>query len=372
VEAEATVVIPDLLATGGVTFKDDPVAGTFTASFLVTGGTKPYTLSKGQVEDDKVTIEGLTGGTTEVLIQDSQGWQSTVTISHEVQTTDKPCGGAATRSRYPTWAPRPAPKSSYKYRTLKTWKLSVAEDSKPIFSEDFGASIMGVVNSDNITAAKHDAVMASICDLVSKGVAAKTENALGERAFVVEYDSQRGTLLIESYSCHTFQIEIDYEIELGGKVLKERWVYDRGAVRVSQESAGESASYSMPTFGVITMDKLNETAGTDCSVKLTGLTPKKVLTGGVRLVPSFGQAVNANQLTYHWRIDSPSLAYSEQPNVIVTAKAAFRVQLLVIDQKACWAFLETWLTPTGTTPGGRVRGVTTRSRKTPSRTRKQR
>jgi hypothetical protein len=86
VGAPVTLVVPAHLAAGEITYTDDAAAGKFTASFPITGGTRPYVASVGVVSDnDVVTIERLNSGTAiTVTITDVAGCTTTVAIEHEV------------------------------------------------------------------------------------------------------------------------------------------------------------------------------------------------------------------------------------------------------------------------------------------------
>jgi hypothetical protein len=190
--------------------------------------------------------------------------------------------------------------------------------------------------------------MTKVCRTVSAAVEGELAGKYGSRAFVVAYDAKAGTLVVEAYSCHTFNIEVDFalsQMDVTGRSVsrRERWSYAREGVRVQQSTASGSASYRMPAFGSIAMDKCANEKGKDCTIALTGIAPK---TSDNRLVltPTFGEGVNVEQLAFHWRVDAPSLMYSERPQVAVTTEGAtpIQVQLLVIDrEKLCWAFTAT-------------------------------
>ncbi len=344
--------VPEALTTGTVEYTDDTTARTFTASFRVTGGVRPYKAGAGLVLDDLVTVERLPSGTTmEVRITDWAGCSTRAAIQHAVAGCDKPCNGKATRIRYPAWAPDPAKTVPYQYRTLKSWRLEVAdENGNASYSGDLTEAVRTLIEGRAINGDTYVQVMSRVCAVVSDTVAAALPREYGPGAFVIEYERERGTLRIESYSCHTFRIEIEFALLAGDFLRTERWRYGRDGIRVEQRADSESVpSYFMPAFGRIDLDKCTNEVGTDCTVDLRGITLRRSHIG-LLLTPSFGEGVDARRLEYHWRVDGPSLAYSNGSEfpLPVNRATGVMVQLLVIDKKGCWAFLETSIDPRGT------------------------
>ncbi len=345
-----TLKVPDPLVAGPVGYQDDTAVGTYTASFPVSGGTVPYTPSAGEFTDGVVTLTGLKSGPgPSVVITDAAGCSTSVTIDHTVEKLcDKPCKGKAQRVRYPAWAPRPAKTSPYHYAALRTWKLTVTDDSgKPLFSDDLAKIVTAVIKGETtITEDTYAAVMSNVCREVSKAVAARLKESSAGRTWVIEYDAKLGTLVIESYVCYSFVIDVDSTLVTEGEKLgrTERWNFTPEGVRVGQQSPGGVISYSMPSFGRIGLDKCaGKPEGTDCAVDVKSIVPAKS-GDGLKLSVVFGDGVHPDELEFYWRVDTPSLFFGTKPElpIPVAGAAALHVQLLVVNKKTgCWSFGET-------------------------------
>jgi hypothetical protein len=237
---------------------------------------------------------------------------------------------------------------------VTAWKLALSDETgKTIFSRDFADVVGGIFAAQTlITESTYADLMTRVCLEVSTAVDVALPDELGPRAFAIDFDAQAGTLLIDSYACHTFLIEVEFTIFGEGFVRTEQWRYARKEVRVAQKADGRTVSYAMPAFGTIEMNKCTEAIGRDCFVDLQGLN-QKTTDNRLELKPSFGNGVNVPHLQFFWRTDSPALTFSNQRDIrlTVTVGTIVQVQLLVIDRETrCWAFMQKAITVGPTLP----------------------
>lgn len=348
--APISVFVPQALQATTPVFTDNQGSATYTATFAISGGTAPYTVSSGTVSGSSISVGPIdSGNTVTVVVSDASRCTTSVTLVHNVEPLcDKPCDGNALRCRFPAWAPRPVKNIPYSYESVKNFEVQIADaDGSRLFDQDLGSQVQQIVSRQTaITDATYDVVMDAVCEQINSIIAEK----LGTDFFEVSYDATNGgTIVIERYVCHEFAIKLDFSITAGNAKHAESWEYSPKGAHVRQRSPGKG-NYRVPPFGCIDRNKCLGTTGTDCKVSVRGIKPVQG-PNGAQLVAELDSGVDPNSLRYFWRLDTPGLVFANTPEVSVPAGIkALRVQLLVIDSQGCWFFGEAVFTPDRTTP----------------------
>ena len=351
-----TLQIPAALALSAVEYTDDSAAGTFSARCRVSGGVPPYGASQGTLAaDGSLVLAGLKSGTVfELEIVDAAGCATRAEIAHAVAPPcTKPCQGRALRSRYAAWAPRPTKSRPYQYKELASWKLKLTDERGDVlFEAELAKEVLAVLRAQTaVSEVNYAALMTQVCERVTGIVASRLPAELGAGVFALRFDADTGTLVIESYACHTFAIEVRFLLSGELPLRAETWSCSREGIRVTQ-SRPTQAAFAMPDFGRIELDRCAGTEAKDCRVALKGIDADSAQ-GLWTLTPAFGGGIDPARLEYHWRLDDAGLTVSRERSVRIKASAQeLQVQLLVIDPKTrCWAFVQTQFSAERRSPG---------------------
>lgn len=348
--APVSVLVPQALQTTTPAFTDNPDTGTYVATFSISGGTAPYSVTAGIVSGSSVTVGPIdSGNAVTVLVTDSNKCVTSVTLQHNVETVcNKPCDGLAKRCRYPVWAPRPAKGQPYSYANIQVASIRVSDSSGATLIEaTLTNEVRAILQGEtSVTDNTYDAVMDKVCVEITRQVSER----IGDDSFILKYDPvEAGTLTIEHYVCHTFSIKIDYTTSSQDGQRQENWEYTPDSCLMRQRSPSRGA-YKIQAFGCIELNKCLGTTGKDCKVGVKSIVPKQS-PNGIQLSATLDESVDPTKVNYFWRVDSPGLLVARTPEVLIPVDAAVvRAQLLVVDNNGCWFFGEATFNTKRVTP----------------------
>ncbi len=214
-----SLTVPLPLTIGPETYTDDVAASTYTVSFVILGGTGPYTFNpSGTVSGPTYTSPPVaSGGSITTEINDSAGCKTSKAFQHTVTAPCKlPCDGQSRRCAYRLWLQPPVAGTEALYRGYK-------QESEILFQ--FNGENIPLSNSNTLLQLTesqlngdfHNAVGGAVKllnEAMNQALIAKFGAELGSNRLVLSYEPAASDpfalLRIEYFVCETFTLSFNF------------------------------------------------------------------------------------------------------------------------------------------------------------------
>ena len=217
VSALQSITVPEPLAIGEITYTDDGAANTYTVTFDITGGTRPYRVNNDTVDDATYTSQPVNSGdTSTMIITDSVDCNVVESVTHNVEDPcDLPCDGQSRRCAYRLWLQRPSdtmPYSSYRRNGNVLFRF---EGIDIVLADPLLRIPVADLNSD------FDGEIARAIKALNTAISEVLVSEFGEESryrFSIAYAPNAtdpfDVVRIEHFVCDTFSIEFGYSFTM--------------------------------------------------------------------------------------------------------------------------------------------------------------
>jgi hypothetical protein len=258
-----TVTVAPALVIGEPVF--ECAQGAYTTTAPIVGGTPPYQIGGGVLQDDKTLLAGPTqsGTPVSVTVTDSLGCTATTQFTHECPPPcTLPCAGIALNRGFRFFLPDPDPSDAYEAFELTDLTFTVeATPGNPVDLSAQVRQIIKVSSKDQLTAAKFPALVNGWLTKINKVVASTP--GLNEAddpqwltlAYKATAPGRLGVLSIEYFQCLKFdiQVSVGYALASGKTGLHAAYTPEGTTIRATDTQV------TVPAFDGVLTDKCQQT-----------------------------------------------------------------------------------------------------------------
>ncbi len=260
--AAQSVMVPTPITFGEPAFQCSEDFNSYTATFLVSGGTTPYTVNATAIAGNTYTTDSIASGSgASIEVMDGNQCSAIKEVTHTcVKPCDLPCSGIALRRGYRFWLPEPDANKSYK--SFKLEKLVFLFDFPQGGSVDLSADVQSIIQVANLNDlnANFAVVVQKWLDQINQLIAKIT----GKPDWLkLSYESDKpgtlGILWIEYFECLEFDIQIASSFRRSDVNEGLSVAYSPKGTTLTLQSLGQANGeiVNIPAFDGTKIDKCN-------------------------------------------------------------------------------------------------------------------